>query len=58
LSREEQLVKLRKEVEELDAEFKKRKGEFDAKEKLQNEAFNVSFHVFILHVNGSKKLTT
>jgi hypothetical protein len=47
LSREEQLVKLRKEVEELDAEFKKRKGEFDAKEKLQNEAFNVSFYLFI-----------
>lgn len=42
LSREEQLTNLRAEVASLDEKYKADKLEFDAKEKLQQEAFNVS----------------
>lgn len=42
LSREDQLSKLRSEVEDLDTIYKHEKMEFEKKEKLQNEAFNVS----------------
>jgi ribose 1,5-bisphosphokinase PhnN len=42
LSREDQLTKLRGEVTYLDEKYKADKLEFDAKEKLQQEAFNVS----------------
>ncbi|KAG1446518.1 hypothetical protein G6F56_009541 [Rhizopus delemar] len=40
LSREEQLTNLRAEVASLDEKYKADKLEFDAKEKLQQEAFN------------------
>jgi hypothetical protein len=42
LSREDQLLKLRTEVENLDNSFKLAKLAFEEKERLQNEAFNVS----------------
>lgn len=42
MSREDQLLKLRSEVEGLESKFKMDKLEFEGKEKLQNEAFNVS----------------
>jgi hypothetical protein len=41
LGREDQLLKLRSEVENLDTTFKQEKLEFEKKEKLQHEAFNV-----------------
>ncbi|KAI9363643.1 hypothetical protein BD770DRAFT_380082 [Pilaira anomala] len=40
LSREDQLLKLRSEVEGLESQFKLEKIEFEKKEKLQNEAFH------------------
>ncbi|KAG2205770.1 hypothetical protein INT47_003953 [Mucor saturninus] len=40
LGREDQLLKLRSEVEYLDTIFKQEKLEFEKKEKIQNEAFN------------------
>ncbi|KAG2231843.1 hypothetical protein BDF21DRAFT_422672 [Thamnidium elegans] len=40
LSREDQLLKLRSEVESLESKFKMDKLEFERKEKLQNEAFH------------------
>lgn len=43
LGREDQLLKLRSEVEYLDTIFKQQKLEFEKKEKLQNEAFNVNY---------------
>jgi ESCRT-I complex subunit VPS37 len=42
LGREDQLLKLRSEVENLDSKYKLDKLEFERKEKLQHEAFNVS----------------
>lgn len=42
LGREDQLLKLRTEVENLDGQFKLGKLEFEEKERLQHEAFNVS----------------
>lgn len=43
LSREDQLLKLRSQVENLHNQFQLEKLEFEAKEKLQNEAYNVRF---------------
>lgn len=42
LSKEDQLLKLRSEVENLHGQFKLDKLEFESKEKLQQEAYNVS----------------
>jgi hypothetical protein len=43
LGREDQLLKLRSEVDNLDGQFKLDKLEFEEKERLQHEAFNVSY---------------
>lgn len=50
LSREDQLLKLRSEVEGLESKFKMDKLEFEGKEKLQNEAFHVSFVYTHTHI--------
>lgn len=43
LSKEDQLLKLRSEVENLHGQFTMDKLEFEQKEKLQNEAYNVGW---------------
>lgn len=42
LSREESLVKLREQVNELDKEYQSLLAEYEEKEKQQQDAFNVS----------------
>lgn len=48
LSREDELIKLRSEVVNLHLKYKADKQDFEAKEKLQQEAFNVTL-LFVLH---------